>query len=130
MVVYAKTRWTGTVAALVAAASAALFSSRALVLLTAGLALVAIVILQRMRLVADARGLTIVNLLGPHRIPWSEVSDFRLSRVALSTCLEVCTRDGRGVRAWAVTTTGKSAYSPMAAAQIFADLRQRLLTSG
>jgi hypothetical protein len=91
------------------------------------LALIPIVAAHRMRLSADASGVTVVNLLRPRRTPWSEISDFRMGRVALSTCLDVCMRDGSRVHSWVVTTTGRAAYSGVTVNRVISDLRQRLM---
>lgn len=100
---------------------------RASGLVLAALALVPIGVVHRMRLNADASGVTVVNLLRRRRIPWSEISDFRMGRIALSTCLDVCTRDGIRVHSWVVTTTEAAAYSRTKVDNIVSDLRQRLM---
>jgi hypothetical protein len=126
--VYARTRWPGTLTSLALGASALLrYHLRGPGVVLAAVALLAVCMLQRMRLTADASGVTVVNLLGPRRIPWSEISDFRMGRVALSTCLDVCRLDGARLHAWVVTTTGNAAYSPTKVATILSDLRQRLM---
>ena len=91
------------------------------------LALLPVVVVHRMRLSADAFGVTVVNLLGRRRIRWAEISDFQMGRVALSTCLDVCKRDGTRVHSWVVTTTGAPAYSGAKVSSILTDLRQRLM---
>ena len=44
----------------------------------AALAVVPIVVVQRMRITADSSGVTVVNLFWPRTVPWSEIVDFRL----------------------------------------------------
>ncbi|MEP6812386.1 MAG: PH domain-containing protein [Actinomycetota bacterium] len=51
-------------------------------LVLAGLALIPVVVVDRMRLRTDDSGVTVVNLLGPRHVPWSEINDFRLGRSA------------------------------------------------
>jgi PH (Pleckstrin Homology) domain-containing protein len=92
-------------------------------LVLAASALVPIGVVHRMRISADASGVTVVNLLRRHRIPWSGISDFRMGRVASSTCLDVWTRDGLQVHSWVVTT----AYPRAKVENILADLRRRLM---
>jgi hypothetical protein len=124
--VHAKARWIVTLIFLGLGASALVrYGSTGVVL--AVLALIPIVVVQRMRLSADAAGVTVVNLLRPNRTPWSEISDFRMGRVALSTCLDVCKRDRSRVHSWVVTTTGRGAYSGTTVDRVISDLRQRLM---
>jgi hypothetical protein len=128
VVVYAKTRWTVTFVFSVLASFALVhgrFGSSGALL--AALALVPIVVVHRMRLVADDRGVNVINLLGRQRIPWAEIGDFRMGRVALSTCLDVCRHDGTGVHSWVVTTTGYAAYPRDRVDGIVSDLRERLM---
>jgi hypothetical protein len=68
-----------------------------------------------------------VNLLRAHSVEWSEISDFGLGRVALGTCLDVCTRDGTRVHAWAVTSTGSAGYPSTRVDEMISDLRQTLM---
>jgi hypothetical protein len=103
------------------------FRARTPGLVFAVLAVVPILVVQRMRLSADASGGTVVNLLRASRIEWSEISDFRMGRVALGTCLDVCKRDGTRVHAWIVTTTGYPAYSSTQVDSMISDLRLRLM---
>jgi hypothetical protein len=128
MTVHARTRWTATAMFVLLAALALIqvgVGTQGFVL--AALAVVPILVVQRMRLRADASGVTVVNLLRVHSVEWSEISDFRLGRVALSTCLDVCTRDGTRVHAWAVTATGSAGYPSTQVDSIISDLRQRLM---
>jgi len=104
-----------------------LYQVRASSLVLAALALVPVVAVHRMRLSVDASGVTVVNLLRRRRFPWAEISDFRMGRVALSTCLDVCKRDGTRVHAWVVTITGAVAYPGAKVESILTDLRQRLM---
>jgi hypothetical protein len=128
VVVYARTRWSGTVGSLGLGVYWLVHCHlRGKGVFVAALAVFAVVALQRMRLSADASGVTVVNLLWPRRIPWSEISDFRLGRAALSTCLDVCRLDGVRVHAWVLTTTGRAAYSGASVDTIVSDLRQRLM---
>jgi hypothetical protein len=90
------------------------------------LAFIPIVIAHRMRVSADSDGVMVVNLLAPQRVSWDEISDFRMGRVALSTCLDICRRDGTFVRAWVVTTTGASALPRSQVDEILRDLRDQL----
>ena len=90
------------------------------------LALVPIVLVRRVRLSADASGVTVVNLLRTHRIPWSEVSVFRLGRVARLTCVDVCKWDGSRVHSWVATSSSNTVYQRYVIAGIVADLRERL----
>jgi hypothetical protein len=63
------------------------------------------VLMLRQRLVADEWGVTVINLVRVFRIPWREVSDFRMGRVGpYYRCLGVYRRDGRRVNAWVVDT--------------------------
>ena len=96
-------------------------------LVLAAVALVGIGVVQRMRISADASGVTVVNLLRPRRIPWAAISDFRMGRVAMRSRLDVCTRDGIRVHSWVVTTTGLAAYTQAKVETILGDLRQRLM---
>jgi hypothetical protein len=95
-------------------------------IVVAVLALLPIVLVRRARLSADASGVTVVNLLRRQRIPWSEIVDFRLGRVAFTTCLDVCKRDGSRVHSWVATSSGGTAYQQYVITGIAADLRDRL----
>jgi hypothetical protein len=113
VVVHARTRWVLTAACAAVAALVLVrqhFAVRGIVV-AAALA-VPIVVIQRMRLAADEDGVTVVNLLRRRRVPWWEIDDFRLGHVGLSTCLDVCKRDGSRVHAWVVTLTGAAAFEP------------------
>lgn len=90
------------------------------------LALVPIVLVRRARLSADGSGVTVVNLVRKQRIPWSEISDFRLGRVARITCLDVCKWDGSRVHSWVATSSGDTAYQRYVINGIVSDLRERL----
>jgi hypothetical protein len=90
------------------------------------LALIPIVLVRRARLTADSSGVTVVNLLRTQRIPWSEISDFRLGRVARTTCLDVCKWDGSRVHSWVATSSGDTAYQRYVINGIVSDLRERL----
>jgi len=128
MTVYARTRWTATLMFVFLAALALIqFGVRTPSLVLAALAVVPILVVQRMRVRADASGVTVVNLLRAHSVEWSEISDFRLGRVALSTCLDVCTRDGTRVHACAVNTTGAAGYPSTRVDEMISDLRQKLM---
>jgi hypothetical protein len=59
----------------------------------------------RERVSADERGVTVVNLVRRFRIPWSEIAGFERGRVGLTSCLDVCKRDGKRVHIW-VTVSG------------------------
>jgi hypothetical protein len=93
----------------------------------AALALIPILVVHRMRLCADTQGVTVVNLGRTTRIPWPEISDFQMGRVALSNCLDVRKRDGTRAHSWVVTTTGAAAYSRDRVDTILSDLRERLM---
>jgi hypothetical protein len=128
MVVHVRTRWLATLVLVALGVSALIrlhFGVTGLAL--AALAVVPVVVVHRMRLTADDSGVTIVNLLVRRRLPWTEIGDFRLGRVGLSACLDVCRRDGSRVHAWAVTTGGVAAYSAGEIARILTDLRERLV---
>jgi hypothetical protein len=103
------------------------FDGRTPGIVLAALLLLLILPVQRMRLSADASGVTVVNLLRAHRIEWSEITYLRLGRVALSTCLNVYKRDGTRVPAWVVTGTGAAAYPAPRVESVISDLRQRLM---
>src|SRR5205823_5299544 len=91
MIVHARTRWAVTSMCLLLGASALVLTSlRTPGLVLAALAAVPILVVQRMRISADASGVTVVNLLRARRLEWSEISDFQMGHVALSTCLDVC----------------------------------------
>jgi hypothetical protein len=79
-----------------------------------------------MRIAADADGVTVVNAVRRFRTPWSEIADFRVGRVAWSTCLDVVRRDGSRVHAWVVTSDSRSGYSDLRLGEIQDDLRARL----
>jgi hypothetical protein len=117
MTVHARTRWTAT-AMFVSLAALALIhvGLRTHGFVLAALAVVPILVVQRMRLSADASGVSVVNLLRAHSVEWSEISDFRLGRVALSTCLDVCKRDGTRVHAWAAQLDARATDAALAAA--------------
>lgn len=128
VVVHVRTRWLATLVFVALGVSALIrlhFGVTALAL--AALAGVPVVVVHRMRLTADDSGVTVVNLLARHRLPWTEIGDFRIGRIGLSTCLDVCRRDGSRVHAWAVTTSGVAAYSAGEVARILTDLRDRLV---
>ena len=128
VVARARRRWTVTFSFLVLGAFALVVGHLGLAgIVVAVLALVPIIVVHRMRLSADAHAVTVVNLAAASRIPWSEISDFRMGRVALSTCLDVCKRDGTRIHSWVVTTTGAAAYSSSTADDIISDLRDRLM---
>jgi hypothetical protein len=110
--------------AVLAAAALLLHGVTAIVL--AVLALVPIVLVRRMRLSADASGVTVVNLLRGRRIPWSEISDFRLGRVARTPCVDVCKWDGSRVHSWVATTTGDTVHQRQVITEITTVLRERL----
>lgn len=93
----------------------------------ATLALVSIIVVHRMRLEADAAGVTVVNLGRRRRIGWGEISDFRRGRIAFSICLDVCRRDLSRVHAWAVTATTAGAYSESEVFEIALNLRRMLV---
>ena len=95
-------------------------------ILLAVLALVPIVLVRRARLSADESGLTVVNLLRRHRIPWSEISDFQLGRVARTICIDVCKRDGSRVHSWVATSCGDAVHQRQVIDGIAAELRRRL----
>ena len=128
MIVYARTRWSATLICVLLGALALILSRlRTPGLVLAASAVVPILVVQRMRLTADASGVTVVNLLRARHVEWSEIADFQMSRVALSTCLDVCERDGSRVQAWVVTTTGRAAYPSSRVDSLISDLRQRLM---
>ena len=93
----------------------------------AALAVVPIVVVQRMRITADSSGVTVVNLFWPRTVPWLEIVDFRLGHGWMSTCLNICKQDGERVHAWAVTTTGAAVYSSSQVEEIIGELRERLM---
>jgi len=93
----------------------------------ATLALVSIIVVHRMRLTADASGVTVVNLGRPQHIDWGDISDFRRGRIAVSTCLDICGRDLSRVHAWAVTATTAGAYSEAELFEITVGLRRMLV---
>jgi hypothetical protein len=95
-------------------------------IILAVLALIPIVLVRRARLSADESGVTVVNLVRRQRIPWSEISDFRLGRVARTTCLDVCRWDGSRVHSWVATSSGDTAYQRYVISGIISDLRERL----
>jgi hypothetical protein len=128
MIVYARTRWSATLICVLLGALALMLSRlRAPGLVLAASAVVPILVLQRMRLSADASGVTVVNLLRARHVEWSEIADFQMGRVALSACLDVCERDGRRVHAWVVTTTGRAAYPSSRVESVISDLRGKLM---
>jgi len=92
----------------------------------AALAVVPIVVVQRMRLKADDAGVTVVNLVA-HHIPWSEISDFRRGWLASRPCLVVCKNDGTRVHAWVVTTLCTGAYSEAMVFETLWGLRRGLV---
>ena len=85
------------------------------------LLLVAIVAAFRMRVAADASGVTIVNLALPVRVGWGEIDAFEMRNSVV-----VSRRDGRRVRGWALTTEGIAAYSQQEVDAALGELRQRL----
>ena len=93
----------------------------------ATLALVSIIVVHRMRLEADASGVTVVNLGRPRHIGWGEISDFRRGRIAFGICLDICRRDLSRVHAWAVTATTAGAYSESEVFEIAVGLRHMLV---
>jgi PH (Pleckstrin Homology) domain-containing protein len=93
----------------------------------AALALVSTIVMHRMRLVADASGVTVVNLGRRRHVGWGEISDFRRGRIASSTCLDICRRDLSRIHAWAVTATTAGAYSESEVFEIAVNLRRLLL---
>jgi hypothetical protein len=109
-----------------ALAVAALLLGGIVGIVLAVLALVPIVLIRRARLSSDASGVTVVNLLRRQRIPWSEISDFRLGRVAGTTCLDVCRWDGSRVHSWVATSSGDTAYQRYMINGLILDLRERL----
>jgi hypothetical protein len=94
------------------------------------LLLLAIVAAFRMRVAADASGVTVVNLALPVRTPWREIDGFGMRssswRYSYSNSLVVRLGDGRGVRGWALTTDGIAAYSQQDVDAALSELRQRL----
>jgi hypothetical protein len=104
----------------------ALLVGGATALLLAVVALIPIVLVRRARLSADEAGITVVNLLRRQRIAWSEISDFRLGRVARTTCLDVCRWDGSRVHSWVATSSGDTTYQRYVINGIISDLRERL----
>src|SRR5215470_13673079 len=125
MTVHAKTRWSATFTCVVIGGLMLLHPTPARVFTLVPLAL-AVVVVNRMRLGADPKVVTVVNLR-KRRIPWSEVSEFALGRVGPSICLEISLRDGSRTHAWVVTTTGPAALSADRVTEVVAELRQRLL---
>jgi hypothetical protein len=95
-------------------------------IILAVVALIPIVLVRRARLSADEAGVTVVNLLRRRHIAWSEISDFRLGRVARTTCLDVCRWDGSRVHSWVATSSGDTAYQRYVINGIIGDLRERL----
>ena len=128
MVVRVRLRWPFTFAYVALAVGASVVYRLTIVGVgIAALALVSIIVVHRMRLVADASGVTVVNLGRPRHIGWGEISDFRRGRIAFSICLDVCRRDLSRVHAWAVTATTAGAYSESEVFEIAVGLRRMLV---
>jgi hypothetical protein len=128
MVVHTRRRWSATLMYVVLGAWALIhFQLRAPGFVLAAAAVALVVVMQGMRLSADASGVTVVNLLRARHVEWPEIADFQLGSVALSTCIDVCKQDGTRVHAWVGTTTGFAAYKPELVFGMISDLRQRLM---
>jgi hypothetical protein len=77
------------------------------------LALLPVAWVLRMRVAADAEGVTVVNFVRAVQVPWSEVAGFEPGRVFLSRSLDVCKNDGTRVHIWFATMSGGVGdYSP------------------
>jgi hypothetical protein len=84
----------------------------------------------RMRVGADRSGLTVVNLAWPRRIRWEEIGGFSIRGLGWwatgNDSLEIRLKDGRRVRAWALSTNPSTGYSAWAADKMLDELRLRL----
>jgi hypothetical protein len=121
-------RWSVTLAcAGLGAAALARYHLTGLGLGLASVALLVAVAVQRMRLVADESGVTVVNLFAGHHIAWADVSDFRRSRIALGACLDVCKNDGTRVHSWVVSAIGRGPYSQANVFEALSDFNRRLV---
>jgi hypothetical protein len=134
MTIYARKRRQAVVACLTFFGLGAVANSHgaqalALVLLGIGVAAIACVA-RRPRLSADARGVTVANLLRTFRIPWSDISGFGFGWGGTVSCLQIHRRDGGTVNAWVVADSGPNAYAPERLQEIVADLRERLAATG
>jgi hypothetical protein len=101
-----------------------------------GLAVVSLlgsVVALRMRVVADRSGLKVVNLAWPRRVRWEEIRGFSIRGfgwwAAGNDSLEIRLKDGRRVRAWALSTNPSTGYSLWAVEKMLDELRLRLAES-
>jgi hypothetical protein len=94
---------------MVAAVAAVIYAagSETAAAILAGVLVVLLPVNLRMRLSADAGGVTVVNFVS-HRIPWSDVAGFEIGspRHTIRTLLGVRCVSGRTVWSWAVGTRG------------------------
>jgi hypothetical protein len=134
LTIYARRRGqalVGSLTFLVLAVVAAGHGARGLAYLLVALTVVVVAYLaRRPRLSADARGITVVNLLRTIRIRWTEVAGFGVGSAGAESCVAVRRRDGTAVGAWVLADDVRSGYTPEQLASIVGDLRDRLAAAG
>jgi hypothetical protein len=134
LTIYARRRGqalVGSLTFLVLAVVAAGHGARGLAYLLVALTVVVVAYLgRRPRLSADARGITVVNLLRTIRIRWNEVAGFGIGSTGTESCVAVRRSDGTAVNAWVLADDVRSGYTPEQLATIVGELRDRLAAAG